>query len=294
MNIVALGACHNRRELTLRALRALSRQDLAGDCSLEICLVDDGSSDGTREAVRAEFPSVILLEGPGNLFWAGGMRFGWERFVASRDPDRLLVFNDDIELYPTAISVLQSAAGVLESQGCDAYAVAGALQDPATGATTYGGLVRDRWWYPLSFASVAPSDDIRDCETLNMNFALLSRGALARVGFLSPEFTHRKADFDFGLRLRRAGGRVVVAPGYVGECRRNPVEGTSEESDISLSERWRRVTSVKEHALRERAVYCRRHAGRLWPLIWLVPYLRAFGQGGRRALRSLLSRPTTD
>lgn len=294
MNIVALGACHNRRELTMRALRALSRQQLPDGCSLEICLVDDGSSDGTREAVRAEFPSVTLLEGPGDLFWAGGMRFGWEQYVSARDPDRLLVFNDDIELYPTAIATLQSTADVLDSQGSEAYAIAGALKEPDAGGTTYGGVRRDRWWYPLSFTAIAPSGEIQDCETLNMNCALISRGALARVGFLSPDFTHRKADFDFGLRLRRAGGRVVVAPEYVGECRRNPVEGTSEERDISLAERWRRVTSVKEHAFRERAVYCRRHAGRLWPLIWLAPYLRALVQGALRALRSSVSRRTAN
>lgn len=294
MKIVALGACHNRRELTVRALRALSRQVLPEGCSLEICLVDDGSSDGTGEAVRAEFPAVTLLEGPGDLFWAGGMRFGWEQFVSAKDPDRLLVFNDDVALYPTAIATLHAAAEVLESQGCDAYAIAGALKDPDTGATAYGGVTRDRWWYPLSFTAVTPSGDIRDCDTLNMNLALISRGALGRVGFLSSEFTHRKADFDFGLRLRGAGGRVAVAPDYVGECRRNPVAGTSDESDISLPERWRRVTSVKEHAFRERAVYCRRHAGPFWPLIWPAPYLRACMLGGLRVLRALRSRPTAD
>lgn len=294
MKIVALGACHDRRALTLRALRALYRQDLPEGCSLEICLVDDGSSDGTGEAVRAEFPGVALLEGPGDLFWAGGMRFGWQGCVAARDPDQLLVFNDDIELYPGAIATLVSAARTLEAQGCDAYAVAGALKDPDTGATAYGGVVRDRWWYPLSFAAVVPSGEVRDCDTLNMNLALVSRAALSRTGFLSPEFTHRKADFDFGLRLRQAGGRVVVAPGPVGECGRNPAAGTSDEGDIPLAERWRRVTSVKEHPFSERTVYCRRHAGPLWPLVWPAPYLRACMLGGLRVLRTLRSRPTAD
>lgn len=136
------------------------------------------------------------------------MRLGWEDYVRRQDPEYVLVFNDDIQFYPGTIIELLYAGSALESSGCHAYAIAGAMNDPETGEPAYGGGVHDRRLYPLSFAKLRPADTIVECHTLHMNLALISRGALQRIGpphgFLSSDFAHRKADFDFGLRLREA------------------------------------------------------------------------------------------
>ena len=103
------------------------------------------------------------------------------------------------------------------------------------------------------------------------------------IGFLSPEFVHKTADYDYGLRLGKAGGRVVLAPGYMGTCDTNPASGTVNEAGISVAERWRRLNSIKGQPARIRAVYCRRHGGLLWPLYWVMPYLRiCFGSTLKR------------
>jgi GT2 family glycosyltransferase len=275
MRIIALATCHNRRQLTLKALDAIRRQILPSGAKVQICLVDDGSTDGTGEAVRASFPEVVVLHGSGDLFWAGGMRLGWEKYVSSQQADYLLVFNDDIEVSSRALETLLQAAAELESKGRFAYAVAGALIHPETGEPSYGGVVRSSWWHPLRFAKLAPSEAIQRCDTVNMNFTLISRGALQLIGFLSPEFVHGGADYDFGLRLRASGGCVVLAPGSVGTCHTNPLSGKSLAPDLSFSERWQRLTGIKEQAPRIRAVYYRRHAGWLWPCFWILPYVRA-------------------
>lgn len=291
MKIYALATCHNRRELTLRALDHLHRQRLPVGCTLNVCVVDDGSTDGTTEAIRRSFPQVVVLNGTGSLFWAGGMRFGWSQYVAKQDPDHLLVFNDDIELFDQALHRLLSAGAELEAGGCFAYAVAGAFVDPASEEVVYGGVVRSSWWHPLRFRKVAPTDSVQECHTLNMNLSLISRGALRLVGFLASDFVHARADYDFGLRLRAAGGRVVLARGYAGRCRPNPASGTSAETNLALSERWRRLTNVKEQPPRERAVYYRRHAGALWPLFWALPYVRVgLGAVAGGIWRALVSR----
>jgi len=281
MKIVALTTCHNRRDLTLCALKSLHQQILPADCRLEVCLVDDGCTDGTGDIVRANYPNVIVLKGTGNLFWAGGMRFGWEGFVKQQEMDYLLVFNDDVVLYPNAIEMMLSSAAAVSASGCDEYAIAGAFQEPDTGETSYGAVVRNSLWHPLRFGKVAPAKTIQDCDTLNMNLALISDGSLKRIGFLSKEFIHSKADFDYGLRLRAEGGRVVLAPGFIGGCASNSNE-RSDEPSAPFKERWRRLTSNKEQPPRERAVLYRRHAGFLWPLFWLLPYLSVCVRGGVR------------
>ena len=286
MKITALATCHDRRDLTLRALGSLCRQSLPDVSELSICLVDDGSSDGTTEAIRTEFPKVTLIEGTGDLFWAGGMRYGWEQFVRQQTFDYLLVFNDDVDLYPDALETVITAARSLESEGCTALAVAGALKNPDTGETSYGGVVRKSWWHPLRFKKIPPTSVPQACSTVNMNFTLISRAALDLIGFLSPEFVHKTADYDFGLRLCKAGGKIVLAPGYVGNCVTNPVTGTLNEPGISFRERIRRLNSIKGQPAQLRVIYYRRHAGRLWPFYWALTYLRIFFESSLHSIKS--------
>ena len=48
-------ACHNRRETTLACLASLVQNDVE-NIDAEIFLMDDGSTDGTSEAVKAKYP----------------------------------------------------------------------------------------------------------------------------------------------------------------------------------------------------------------------------------------------
>jgi len=274
MRILGLTTCHNRRETTLRALSSLEGQILPENTYLHVCIVDDASDDNTASAVRSAFPEVTIVHGTGDLFWAGGMRFGWQQYAVSADFDYLLAFNDDVELFPDALQRLLTTAAVVEDDGCTAHSVSGALMDPDTGRTTYGGVVRRSWWHPLRFERLDPQDRPLECSTLNMNCALISRHALSLTGFLASEFKHKRADYDFGLRLRDLDGRVVLAPGYVGKCRRNNSNDQPEPTDVAFSEAWRQLTGVKKQPPRERATFFRRHAGRLWPIYWILPYLR--------------------
>lgn len=288
MKVIALATSHNRKIITLRALASLLQQSLPRDCELEICLVDDGSTDGTAAAVRSEYPDVNIVEGAGDLFWAGGMRYGWEQYVQHQVFDYLLVFNDDVELYPNAIVKLLSAASELEADGATAFVVAGAFSNPDTGGTSYGGVVRKSWWHPLRFKKINPGNELQECATSNMNLTLISHKALSLVGFLSPEFVHKAADYDFGLRLSKAGGKVVLASSYVGECHTNPVSGTVYEPGILFRERWRRLTSIKGNPPKLRALYYRRHGGRFWFIFWALSYLRIIFVSSIETLKILL------
>lgn len=270
MKIIALTTCHNRKRLTLRSLESLYAQSLTSEYTLKICLVDDGSSDGTAEEIRANFPEVVILHGTGNLFWAGGMRFGWEQFVSYQDFDYLIVFNDDINLYSTAISTLLQTAKIIENKGYTKYAVTGAFLDPNSNKTAYGGIIQNCWWHPLRSKKIEPSSTYQKCDTLNMNFALINATALNSIGFLSPHFRHKMADYDFGLRLRKAGGCLILASGYVGECSRNEQQ---KDLEAPILKQWQNFTGIKGQPPRERAIYYRRHGGFLWPVYWIIPYL---------------------
>jgi GT2 family glycosyltransferase len=219
-SIAVLLTCFNRKRITLRCLQDLANQRLPQSLSLSVYLVDDASTDGTRDAVRTEFPSVHLLDGNGLLFWGGGMRlaFGEAMKVGY---DFFLWLNDDVALVPDAIArLIDSYCQVTERRG-DSAIIVGATCDPDNGCLSYSGRRRDSW-RPLRFDMVPPDPyEHVSCDTMNGNVVLISNGAAQTIGNIDARFTHQIGDLDYGLRARRAGIPLWISPGFIGVCRRD-------------------------------------------------------------------------
>ncbi len=98
-NIAVLLTCHNRKVKTLTCLSSLYNANIPTGYVLDIFLIDDGSTDGTAEAVMLLFPGVHMARGDGKLFWAGGMRLAWETAMEEKSYDAYLLINDDVKLY---------------------------------------------------------------------------------------------------------------------------------------------------------------------------------------------------
>ena len=237
-------------------------------------LTDDGSKDGTAQAVRDAFPATYVLTGDGSLYWSGGMRKAWAEAL-KHGYDFYLWLNDDTLLYPDALERLFATHDALECpQGC---IVAGSTRDPATGELTYGGVVRTNRLKPTHFTTLPPADVPLPCDTMNGNCVLIPRAVAEKVGNVSEAFTHSIGDFDYGLRARAAGCAVWLCPGYVGVCRYDhSLAGSWKDSSLSRAQRWHEVLQPKSLPPREWRVFTRRHAGPLWPVFWLSPYLKIF------------------
>jgi GT2 family glycosyltransferase len=275
MRIVTLATCHNRREKTLSALNDLYAQELPESVNVEHVLVDDGSTDGTAAAVAERFPDVEIVPGAGKLFWAGGMRYGWEQAVRGKMFDYLLVYNDDVRLETSALQQLLETS---EEYGVDGgvaeHVVAGAFRSSTRRETTYSGVVRTSRWNPLEFRRVDPLEkNYQIVDTINMNSCLLTKEALAMVGFLSPFFHHSGADYEYGLKLRKSGGSVVLAPGYSGICDRNYEQDEFISNSSSLKDAYSKLLSIKNQPFRQRLSFFKRHGGRMWVVYFWAPYL---------------------
>ena len=80
-------------------------QCLASVAGIETVVVDNGSSDGTVDVVRARFPQVRLVESAND-----GLAAGWNRGILGTDSDHVLVLNADAWLVDDALSQLVAAA----------------------------------------------------------------------------------------------------------------------------------------------------------------------------------------
>ena len=268
--LAVLITCHNRRNKTLDCLHQVDAQNIPCD----IYLVDDGSSDGTAEAVRTHYPSVKVFEGNGNLFWVGGMHWAFSEAMTV-GYDYYLWLNDDTVIEPDTFDRLIATHAQLSQRGYPDSIIVGSTRDAETGQLTYGGRIRPSRWRRLRFDLLEPGDEPRECETLNGNCVLIPDTVAAKVGNLDNKFVHGRGDLDYGLRARLHGGSVWIAPGYIGSCSRNPFQNSWKDTDLSLVERWRKATRVKGGLYpREWTCFARRYGGGLWWLYWLSPYVR--------------------
>jgi GT2 family glycosyltransferase len=110
------------KEMVLHCL-----QELGAPSIVTLTVVDNGSQDGTGEAVLAAFPSVQLVRLPDPHGLAAAFNRGAERGQAPL----ILFLNDDVLAAPGAIEELARALDRNES----AVAAAGRLVDPVDGST---------------------------------------------------------------------------------------------------------------------------------------------------------------
>jgi GT2 family glycosyltransferase len=275
--VAVLLACFNRVRTTLAGLAGLMAQRLPPATELAVYLVDDGSTDGTGEAVRQAFPQVRVLTGDGNLFYVGAMRLA-QAAAQADGHDAYLWLNDDTVLRPDAVARLLATAAHLAARGTPPALVAGATCDPQSGATTYGGYVR-AWYHPLKFRLLDPGTEPRRCEVTAGNCTLVPAAVVARTGNFDPLFAHHWGDFDYALRARRAGCECWLAAGYAGTCAAHGADGLWRDPRVSWRERWRRGRRPNGWPWRDTREFARRYGGPLWPLYWLLPYRRVWFPG---------------
>ena len=140
LNIAILLTCFNRKAKTLAALNTLKEaiKIVEQNCKITVYLTDDGSTDGTSEAVALNFPEVKILPGTGTMYWAGGMRNSWSEALKG-NYDGYLLLNDDTELFNNVFKVLIETHEYCLSNYKKGGIYIGSTQDKKTSKLSYGG-----------------------------------------------------------------------------------------------------------------------------------------------------------
>ncbi|HZI64586.1 MAG TPA: glycosyltransferase family 2 protein [Thermoanaerobaculia bacterium] len=248
--VAAIVLNYNGRAVTLQALRSLSALDYP---RFDLVVVDNGSSDGSAEAIRAAFPAVVVLRTERNLGPAGGANLGI-RWALERGYDYLLILNNDIEV----------DAGFLREL------VAAARSDAAVGIVGPKALYhgeRDRIWSAggrLSYREAITRERgqretdrgqyDRDVEVDYVNGCamLVKREVFERAGLWDPVYQLCVEDADFCVRAKRLGYKCL----YAHRARLWHM--------VSSSTGGRGYVAPKTfHSARSTAIFARRHGGPL-------------------------------
>lgn len=266
--------CFNRRDKTTEALFHLFHSNLPDSVRLYVYITDDGSSDGTTERIRREFPQVKVLLGNGNLYWNGGMRLSLDAAYADQ-PDYVLWLNDDTLITSSAIKELLDAELRIRVKTATSVVVVGTTLDYSTSDVTYGGVNFPTWWKKTTPEIVHSLSEDLECASMNGNIVLIPRQIYSVIGNLESRFIHGLGDFDYGFRVRNAGFSIFSARGYQGYCKRNDKKGTFKDSTMTLRQRWSQVCGPKGRPPIPWAIFTQRYCGPFWILYWAWPYLYA-------------------
>ena len=184
ISIATIITCHNRKEKTLNCLSNLLNQDFISNVNLDIYLVDDGSSDGTSEAVKEKYPHMNILKGDGTLYWNGGMRFAFFEAMKN-DYDYYLWLNDDTYLSDNALKLLIETSISRKEKSKKDVIVTGTIKDIEPGKVNYGGRLQKSKLQPLKFILLDSRAEPQPCDTFNGNVVLIPRAVTKEIGNIS-------------------------------------------------------------------------------------------------------------
>ena len=206
MNLVAVVLNWNGGDDTLAALESL-------DGVATIC-VDNGSEDGSPDAVAARFPGVELIRTGVNLGFSGGNNVGIRRALA-RGADWVLLLNNDAVADSGLTEALAAAAEARPDAGVLACKVF--FADPPDVLMYAGGRVNLRLGYWGRQDGFGQRDDgrfdtLRDVDRATGAAMAVSRAAIERAGLLDESLFAYAEDTEWCLRIREAGFGVVFVP----------------------------------------------------------------------------------
>lgn len=210
----------NTREMTLECLRSVFAQ--TRDIPFEVIVVDNGSHDGSAEAIAREFPQVVLMAESENHGFAKATNISVERargqyvlllntdtVVLDRAIDRLVAFaqaNPDARIW--------GGRTLFEDGSLNPDSVWGRITPwsvfcLSTGLTS--AFRKSALFSPESYGGW-PRDTVRHVDIVQGSFLLIERGFWRALGGFDLEFFMYCEEADLCARARAKGARPVMTP----------------------------------------------------------------------------------
>lgn len=213
MTVHVLMPVFNRLAMTQSMLECLRAQQI--DEPLSLIVIDDGSTDGTGEFLRAQ-ADVATLQGDGSLWWGGAIDLGLQYVLqVAAAEDWVLFVNNDTRIDSDFIQALLGIA-----RRYAPAAVGSAIRDllPPHQLLSIGPRVESWYLRVRDVFDTSGQGGGAEHEVMPMN-ALSGRGvlypvaAIRAVGGMRPRcLPHYLADYELAVRVRAAGWTLLVSP----------------------------------------------------------------------------------
>jgi GT2 family glycosyltransferase len=177
--------------VTLECLESLSHVDYS---AFKVLVVDNGSHDGSVEAIRTAYPDVILLPLEENRRFAGGNNAGI-RHALNNSAELLLLLNNDTTVAPDFLRLLVDRMCTTERCGLVSPKI---FYADHPDLLWYAGGKISWWTGTIEYAT--------GCCILT------TAGIFRSVGGLDESYFMYSEDADWSMRIRNAGYRLLFEP----------------------------------------------------------------------------------
>lgn len=218
LQIAILIPVFNGLDFTTKCIAGLNRQlhDLGKESSIfKIVVINDGSTDDTKEWILNNYPDTELVNGDGTLWWSGSINAGCRHAFNSLGCNYVLWWNNDIEPdneYFRNILKIASETNSDTITGSKIY-----FADKPEVIWSMGGIFNTRTGKKF----ITGYEEV-DSEKYNENIAaewlpgmgtLIPRQIFEKIGFVNDkEFPQYHGDSDFTFRAHLAGIKIFVSP----------------------------------------------------------------------------------
>ena len=280
--IAVLIPVFNKLEYTkscLESLHLLVSSTILTKISVQIIVIDDGSTDGTKEWITNNYSDITVLEGDGNLWWSGGINMGARWVIEEDSADYILLWNNDIEAGTDYFEQLDNLIPHLENNiiaGSKIY-----CKHPSDQIWSFGGVFNPRSGkiYMIGFEQPENGNYNSPAEVdwLPGMGTLVHKSVIENIGFWDEQdFPQYHGDSDFTFRAKTAGYIIKVYP-QLKLWNDNKNTGLSHNDKFKFLLRMLSDTRSNLN-LKKNILFYRRHSTSIvafWPLF--TTYFRLFG-----------------
>ena len=217
MNLSVIIVSHNTRKLLKQCLDSIYRNTTG--LQYEVIVVDNDSTDGSKEMISKDFPTVRLLFNTANEGFAKANNKGFD----NSQGDYLLFLNSDTIIVNNAIKYLSdylqkhSAVGVvgpklltpegMPTQSYQRFLDVAKLCLGAACLQYFLDVKKHRMHYPRYQFT-----DDREVEWLSGAALAIKRNVFEQVGKWDDKYFLYYEDMDLCLQVKRAGYKVMYHP----------------------------------------------------------------------------------
>lgn len=182
--------------------------------NFEVIVIDNGSTDGTEEYVKSNWPNVKLIRTNINLKYSGGFNLGLAYAFNQQKVKYVVITNNDVKAGKNLISALVEVA---ENQHQVAF-VTGKVyyyDNPSVFQTV--GKNHDSFWWNGGHIGRNEKDEgqydkIRELSWCDDIYWLVTKEIYNKTGGYDTEFKFQGEDFDWQARAKKEGYKIYYTP----------------------------------------------------------------------------------
>jgi GT2 family glycosyltransferase len=228
---------YNRKDLLKKCLDSIFSLDYPLE-KLEVIVVDNGSSDGSAEFVKQNYPLVKLIHNPINNYCLAN-----NLAIKNAQGQYIGLINNDVELDKNWLKELLK---VIQT-------------DPSIGALTSKILFFDKrinstghiqlpdfYWQDRGFLEedIGQYERIEEVESISHCACLYKKSCLDEVGLLDEDFNMYLEDVDMSIRLRKYNYKLYYVPKAICYHR---FHGTVEQEEENFYYERNRLLLMAKH-----------------------------------------------